>query len=60
MENLLNLSPAQIMLGFVLNIWIFVIFPIMVLKKLNYMSGLLEGLYSEEEEERTPGGDRTA
>lgn len=51
MENILNLSPAQLMLGLVLQIWIFVLFPVLVLRKLNYMTRLLEGLYTDGEQE---------
>ncbi len=51
MENILNLSPGQLMFAMLLQIWIFVGFPVLVLKKLNYMTDLLEGLYVENEQD---------
>lgn len=52
MENVLNnLSPAQMFLGMALNIWIFIIFPVLVIRKLNYMTYILESqFYSEEKD----------
>ena len=37
MENVFQLSPIQSFVILALNAWIFVIFPIIVIKKLNYM-----------------------
>ena len=51
MESVLNLSPIQLMFALFLQIWIFVVFPVLVLKKLNYMTDLLEGLYIENEQD---------
>ncbi len=42
MENLINLTPLQSVIILALNLWIFVIFPIIVIRKINYMTGLLE------------------
>jgi len=42
MENILNLSPVQAFFVVLLNAWIFVIFPLIVIRKLNYLTELLE------------------
>ena len=45
MENVFNLTPVQSFLILALNAWIFIIFPVLVLKKLNYMTTLLESQF---------------
>ena len=45
MENILNLTPIQSILVVVLNAWIFVIFPIIVIRKLNYLTNLVEAQF---------------
>ncbi len=51
MESVLNLSPAQMVFMMLLQMWIFVIFPVIIIKKLNYMTDLLEGLYVDNEQD---------
>jgi hypothetical protein len=50
MENLLNLSPVQIFFALALNAWMFVIFPIIVLRKINYMTELLEAQFEQNDQ----------
>ena len=50
MENIFNLSPAQSFLVVALNAWIFVIFPIWVIRKLNYMTNLLEAQFQQDDQ----------
>lgn len=49
MENVLNLTPLQSFFVLALNAWIFVVFPVLVLKKLNYMTALLESQFDDEQ-----------
>jgi len=56
MENVFNLTPLQSLLVLALNAWILIIFPILVLKKLNYMTGLLEAQFEQQEEDGGPQG----
>jgi len=42
MEQLLNLSPGQTVFLFMIQAWVLVIFPVMVIRKLNYIAALLE------------------
>ena len=53
MENAINisLSPVQLWVSFALQIWIVVIFPIIVIKKLNYLSELLQDRSSTDQQE---------
>jgi len=51
MENILNLTPMQSLLMLALNAWILVIFPIIVIKKLNYMTNLMEAQLDQEDQE---------
>ncbi len=55
MENMLNLTPTQSLLVMALNVWIFVVFPMIVIRKLNYLTTMLEDhLLNEEEEDQAP------
>jgi len=51
MENVFNLTPLQYFIVLVLHAWIFFIFPILVLKKLNYISTLLESQFEPSDSE---------
>ncbi|MCK5214965.1 MAG: hypothetical protein KAR05_06395 [Candidatus Omnitrophica bacterium] len=51
MENIVQLTPLQVFLALVFNVWMFVIFPVLVIKKLNYMTALLESQFEQGEEE---------
>lgn len=44
MDSVLNLSPVEKMLVLGLQLWITVIFPLLMLRKLNYVTSLLENL----------------
>jgi hypothetical protein len=61
MDNVLNLTPTpmQLMFAALLQIWLYVIFPVLILRKLNYMRDLLEGLYDENEPEPDSGNDES-
>jgi len=50
MENVLSLTPGQQIFIVIVNAWMFVIFPVLVLRKLNYISSLLETQMSEDDE----------
>jgi len=56
MENMLNLTPTQSILVMALNVWIFVVFPMIVIKKLNYLASMMEAqlLGDEDEEDQAP------
>jgi len=51
MENMFNLTPVQSFIVLALNAWIFVIFPVLVIKKLNYMTTLLESQFEPTDSE---------
>ena len=52
MENIFQLSPVQSFVILALNVWIFIVFPIIVIKKINYLTALLEHqVYGENQEE---------
>ena len=52
MENILQLSPMQSLVILLLNAWILIVFPIVVIKKINYLIALLENqVYGEHPEE---------
>ena len=54
MDSVLSLSPGQQFFVVAINAWMFVIFPILVLRKLNNITGLLESqVYEEDEEDET-------
>ncbi len=50
MENSIsvNLSPLQMLLSLAFEAWI-IIFPIIIIKKLNYLTQLLQSQYEEDE-----------
>ena len=51
MENLtLNLNPLQLALGFAMEIWLMVIFPIIIICKINYLTALVEQQLQPEDE----------
>lgn len=52
MENLLSITPLQALLILALNAWILIIFPILVIRKLNYLTALLESQFDEDEPEQ--------
>ena len=60
MENMINIqmTPLQSILVAALNIWIFIVFPIIVIKKLNYLTSLLEAQYYSED--KAGGNDPNA
>jgi len=44
-----NFTPLQMFLALALQIWIFVIFPIIVIRKINYLTALVQSsLHSED------------
>jgi len=51
MGNIFNLTPLQSLFVLALNAWIFVIFPVIFIKKLNYMTDLMEGQYDSENQD---------
>ena len=51
MENILNLTPGQSLIILALNAWIFVIFPVLVIRKLNYLTALLESQLVQDDQE---------
>jgi len=53
MENLLNLSAGQLMVALLIQVWVVVIFPVIVIRKINYLTALIEGLYEEEPDGKT-------
>ena len=53
MENVLSLSPVQQFIIIAVNAWMFIIFPVLVLRKLNHITSLLESQVEEEEEDET-------
>lgn len=55
MESLLQMSPLQFAVALAINIWMFVIFPVIIIRKLNYMTHILEAQYYREENQETPG-----
>ena len=54
MENVLALTPTQQLLLLAMHAWMFFIFPIMVIRKLNNITSLLETqVYEEDDEDDT-------
>ena len=53
MENFLQMTPLQLSIALAINIWMFVIFPVIVIRKLNYMTQILEAQYYSEENQDT-------
>jgi len=52
MENgvTVSITPLQVLLSLVFQAWI-IVFPILIIKKLNYIAGLLQSQYEDESEE---------
>ena len=55
MENLLQMTPLQLSIALAINIWMFVIFPVIVIRKLNYLTEILESQYYSDENQENPG-----
>lgn len=51
MENLLNLTPVQTFFILLLNAWTIVIFPLIVIRKLKYLTELIESQIPDEQVE---------
>ena len=51
METVINFTPTQTFFFLALNAWIFVIFPVIVIKKLNYLTDILESQYYQQDSE---------
>jgi len=51
MDNMFSLTPMQSLLVLAFNAWIFVVFPVLVLRKLNYLTTLLEAQFEQNEQE---------
>ena len=49
MENLLQMTLPQIAIALAINVWMYVIFPVIVIRKLNYMTQILEAQYYNED-----------
>ncbi len=48
MENFLNLTPVQTFFVLLLDAWIIIIFPLIVIRKLNYLTELIESQIQDE------------
>ena len=55
MENLLQMTPIQFSIALAINIWMFVIFPVIVIRKLNYLTAIIEDQYYSDEEQENSG-----
>lgn len=51
MENALNISQSQMFLLMVSQIWMFVIFPVIVIRKLNYLTAIMEAQFDNSEDD---------
>jgi len=51
MENIFHLTPAQSLFVLALNAWMFIIFPVLVIRKINYLTALLESQFEQGEQE---------
>lgn len=49
MESMLQMTPLQLAIALAIHIWMFVIFPVLVIRKLNYMTRILEAQYYRDE-----------
>ncbi len=53
MEAMLSqISPLQMFFMFVIQLWVVVIFPIVVIRKINYLTQLVESQFEGETEEK--------
>lgn len=49
MEAMLGqISPLQMVVMFVIQLWVVVVFPILVFRKLNYLTELVESQFEDE------------
>ena len=52
MENMFNLTPVQALVVLAMQAWMFIVFPVIVIKKINRLTDLVESqVYEEEPEE---------
>jgi hypothetical protein len=51
MENILNLTPVQSLFIVALNVWMFVIFPVIIIKKINYLTAIIEAQFLPEDQD---------
>lgn len=52
MEAMLGqITPTQIFIMFAMQLWVLVIFPFLVFRKLNYLTELVESQFEDEAEE---------
>jgi Na+/H+-dicarboxylate symporter len=51
MNSIIQLTPLQTIFIFAMQLWIFVIFPVIVIRKLNYMTSLLEAQFDQGQDE---------
>lgn len=51
MESIFHLTPFQSLIILVLNAWIFIIFPVIVIRKLNYLTAVMEAQMEESEDD---------
>lgn len=45
----LNISPLQVILSLLFQLWI-VVFPIIIIRKLNYLTNLMQELFENDDE----------
>ena len=57
MEKALSFTLIQQVIIFILQAWVFIGFPVLVLRKLNYIASLLETQIYEDDEEEDAEGD---
>lgn len=49
METMFNqITPVQLFFMFAVQLWVLVIFPVMVFRKLNYLTELIKSQFEEE------------
>ncbi len=54
MDAMLNqITPLQMFFMFAIQIWVVVIFPVIVFRKLNYLTKLIESQFEEENTDET-------
>lgn len=51
MNTVMNFSPLETFIILAINAWMFVVFPMIVIKKLNYMTALLESMYDNQNQQ---------
>lgn len=52
MEAMLSqVSPLQMLIMSIIQIWVVIIFPVIVIRKINYLTALVESQFEEESEE---------